>query len=261
MQKLPAMMASIILAVASIHANADTSAIDAAIQNLIQQNASATPSKVERLVETSDYNQPSLDLSYGFSAYNSNLILKTSWKKTAEFPNPAQGGVFDSKIYRYSQDGVSINSTKDYIEIKADSFDKVVMHLDRYKQTVPLLNQSGWIYPNIMVDPYSYSFAFNLRTFDFYGPFSFSPLKTGAKLSALDVNTGTVIGYRIDNGELKPVLHDFTIYDYSELKDADHFMIYAKAGDGKMKLSAAAIEVNKSQGKLKVYRNYPFPRN
>ncbi len=264
------------------HANAsdDTesafeSEIDSAINSLIKSSSgdrdfslyevvsmpkAHSSSGADRLPTWQDLTKPSPDLTYSFSAYNDYLVLKTYWKKSAEFPKPAQSGTFDNTVYRYSQDGVSINSTKDYIEIKADSFDKIVEHMGNYKQAIPLLNRSGWRYPNIKSDPYSYSFEFDLKKMAFYPPFiASSPVKAGEKLSTFDVNTSTVIGYRVGNGELKPVVHDMMVYDYSELKDADRFMIYAKAGKGDMKLSAAAIEVDKPQGRLKVYRTYPFP--
>lgn len=263
MKRLSIMALSVALAVPCAYASTDydkyvesvgTVDIDSAIASLVESSGA------DRLPTWQESTKPMPDLTYRFSAYNDYLVLRTEWKKTAEFPKPAQSGTFDSVVYRYSQDGVSINSTKDYIEIKAESFDKIVEHMGNFSQAIPLLNRSGWRYPNIKVDPYSYSFEFDLKKMAFYAPFGFSnAIKAGQKLYMTDVNTSTVIGYRVGDGELKPVVHDTTAYDYSELKDADRFMIYAKAGTGDMKLSVAAIEVDKPQGRLKVYRTYPFP--
>lgn len=263
MKKLSIMALSVALAVPCAYASTDYDKYVASISTVDIDSAIASlaeSSGADRLPTWQDFTKPLPDLSYSFDAYNDYLVLKTYWKKTAEFPNPAQSGTLDSVVYRYSQDGVSINSTKDYIEIRAESFDKIVEHMGNYSQAIPLLNRSGWRYPNIKSDPYSYSFEFDLKKMAFYAPFGFSSsVKAGQKLSSLEVNTGTVIGYRIGDGELKPVVHDMTAYDYSELKDADRFMIYAKAGKGDMKLSVAAVEVDKPQGRLKVYRTYPFP--
>ncbi|UXZ04549.1 hypothetical protein [Moraxella nasicaprae] len=245
---------------ASAYAGSTVTAITTDIDDSINSLISSLKSPYGNGPSRTDWSKPLLDLNYQFDAYNDHLVLYTNWKKTAEFPKPAQSGTFDSTIYKYSQDGVSINSTKDRIEIKANDFDKILEHLNGKNPEIPLLNQSGYMYPNLKMDPYSYSVSFNLESMEFYGPFNYTPpLKAGEKLSEMSVNTGTVIAYRVANGELKPIVHDLTVYDYDELKTAEHFFIYAKAGKGAMKLSTAAIEINKPQGRLTVYRNYPFP--
>lgn len=234
--------------------------IDSTINRLIQSSQSSSVIfKPSSPPSTTDDIQTDSDLSYGFVAINDYLYLTTYWKKSAVFPEPAQSGTKDARIYKHSQDGISINSTKDYIEIKADNFDKITKHMSANHGRIPIFNQFGYRYPYIREGMYSYSFELALAQMDFYDYSLYRPLQAGKSVLSFSANTASVIGYRIGNGELKPILHDLKVYDYSELKTADSFMIYAKAGQGDVKLAAAAILVDKPKGLLRVYRTYPFP--
>ncbi|OOR83915.1 hypothetical protein [Moraxella canis] len=259
----------------NVHSSADIDSIDTLIEGLIASSQAAqvrTSNGVnnnaiitqKKIVNFADQSADRTNLLLEFDNTDDKLTLITRWKKDAIFPNPPKSGEYSSPIYKYSQDGVSINSTKDYIEIKAKNYATLINAFpydsNGFGASIPIFSNTGFIYPNIKMDYYSYTVRFSLSTLHILDNFGWSGIKEeGDKASWLEANTASVIGYRIGQGELKPILHDSTYYDYKELLDADVFTIYAKAGAGEAKLATAAIYVDKPQGLVRAYRRHAFP--
>ncbi|MDO5770051.1 MAG: hypothetical protein Q4P13_11140 [Psychrobacter sp.] len=67
-----------------------------------------------------------------------------------------------------------------------------------------------------------------------------------------------VLGYRVDNGALKPLIYDRKVYPYiSDFKKAKVINIYQKLDSGKPVMEKMTID--KSNGILRMYRLSVFP--
>lgn len=200
-----------------------------------------------------------------------NLKFGAHWKDESNFPNPpisqAVGNIEGGKNidFNFECPNLSVVKTKNLIQIKSDSYKNVLKKIDDYEQNLDLYHYGFYAYPNIKQDWMVLSYEINLKSFDFKT--SIYTFKEGKDLDesisfTSDVPRETVIGYKIDGGELKPLLYDRKVSFYkNNFEKANIIDIYHKMPKDKFGVGAniERIYIDKSNGILRIYRKNLFP--
>lgn len=199
-----------------------------------------------------------------FSNIGSHIGLKTTWKKNATFPNPAKTGTVEQD-YQVQCTGISVTSTSQMIEIKADSYDDIIKHLKHYVQgqKIKIFDNAGFVHPTIQARPYSYSLKIDLEKLVLEDWFANrKQLDDNSKIFSMIVPESGVVGYKADGGDLKPLIYDGKVHEYQQaFATANHLMIFVKTGNKNedSKSSFEALEIDKANGILRIYKKYQFP--
>ncbi|AIK00679.1 hypothetical protein [Moraxella catarrhalis] len=196
------------------------------------------------------------------NANNDSIKLYADWKKEASFPNPVKSDRAGYTDYKLTCPNISITQNKGVIEMKSKDYETLLSHFPDYRRKISLFDLSGYRYPNIQEDPYSFSVSINLENWEMKG--AFLPVKEGDELSVLDMPTSGVVGYRVDGGELKPLIHNLKVHSYkSDFEQAKKIEIYVKAESkvGEAKTPVEALIIDKSNGSIKILNKHKFPSN
>lgn len=197
--------------------------------------------------------------------------VKAKWKTINTFPNPSEtvevGDNFNSinPSFSFVCPDFSASYDGEVIEIKSTDYQTLLSNVslgffsDDYR--LKLFSYSWYLYPSIYEGRNSDSYAFNIRDFELVsGPF---PIKEGAKLGSSHhkISDKAVVGYRVDDGALKPLVYEREISNYKQdLKNANTINIYHKNSDAGVKgEDIQRIFIDRKNGILRVYRNYVFP--
>lgn len=203
------------------------------------------------------------EVTFSFLTNNDYMTLSSDWKKNAVFPNSPQSGTLRFENYSLICPNISLKQTNDIIEIKANSYDELIKHMSSYFPRVDLFNYSGYQYPNIHEGRYNFGLTFDLdkNAIREYG--SMDSLNGGEKLSSLSVPPSGVIGYKVNDGELKPLVFDGVVSDYkSDFANYDKLTIFIKSEvstNSQPKQSFQALEIDKANGLLRIYKKHLFP--
>lgn len=202
-----------------------------------------------------------MDDRFNFSAY---------WNEPAKFPAPPKyievGDTTRSAIkrFKFSCPDFSVSYDGNVAEIKANSYQDVLEHIPEHSHEIDLWFHGWYQYPAIQEGFTSVNYGFNLKDFSLYT--SIYELPEGESLEGnykyFSVPKTAVIGYVVDNGELKPMLHGRQVGSFkSDLKQANIIDIYHKNKDEKFSVAAGLerIHIDKNRGTLRFYRYSDFP--
>lgn len=201
-----------------------------------------------------------IDNKFNFGAY---------WNDPGVFPNPPKyteiGDSTRSKVKKFKIQCPDFSASYDgnIAEIKSSDYAGVLAKLSKYDMDPHLYSISGYKYPNIKKGFFNSSYSFNLNNFS---------LKT----SIWDINQGddlnndilkyssikkdSIIGYKINNGELKPLLYDRKVSDYmNDFESAKTIDIFHKISSSNAGVTIQRIFIDKDNGLLKIYGKSPFP--
>lgn len=200
-----------------------------------------------------------------------NLRFGAYWKEVSKFPKPpitrSIGNIEDGKNIDFNFDcpNLSVIRTKNVIQIQSDNYENLLKLINDYDQNLDLYHYGFYAYPNIKQDWMVLSYKINLKTFDLKT--SIYTSKEGVDLddsiSFTDaVPRETIIGYKVDGGELKPLLYDRKVSFYKkDFENANIIDIYHKMPKDKFGIGAniERIYIDKNNGLLKIFKKNPFP--
>lgn len=186
------------------------------------------------------------------------------WKNAAVFPNPPTAGSAgkDGEPYSITCPNLSVSDDGNVVEIKAKSYKELVNLIPSYSQDMNFYGVGSYRYPNIR-EGFSFSgYSFNVNTFKLKS--GIYELKEGMDLSKnlstiLGVPSQTVLAYKVDGGELKPLIYDRKVSKYmSDFKNADVIDIYQKLDKA---MVMERLTIDKPKGAIRIYRMHSFPQS
>ncbi|KAB0650735.1 hypothetical protein F7P73_15720 [Acinetobacter bohemicus] len=192
------------------------------------------------------------------------------WNEPAIFPNTPQyveiGDSTRSKIkkFRFTCPDLSATYDGNTAEIKAKSYDSILGYISEFDYPVGLYSHSWYKYENIKKGLMNVGYNFNIKDFKIESWIYKS--KEGDDLN-LGINYDHIpkeatIGYKVDGGELKPLLFNRKIsYYLDDLGVAKKIDIYHKYPNDPFRVgeSLKRIHIDKENGVLRFYRNHSFP--
>lgn len=192
------------------------------------------------------------------------------WNEAAVFPNtPKYIEIGDSnksqmKKFRFQCPDLIVKYDGNIAEIKAKDYDSILNNISRFDYSVGLYSYSWYKYKNIREGFMHVGYGFNIK--DFYIESWIYKSKEGD-----DLNNGihhdnipkeAVVGYKINGGELKPLLFNKKIdYYLDDFNSADTIDVYHRYPNDQFRVGETLkrIHIGKKEGVLRFYRNYPFP--
>lgn len=150
------------------------------------------------------------------------------------------------------------------LTVRADTVENALDFLtSEYYKYFDLYTYGWYDYPSIRKGYNSISYSINL--YDYSLEMGENKVDEGQVLKRVDfrgVNNDIVIGYKVDNGNLKPLLYNSTVERYTgDMVDADIIDIYHKHDDKKFQREEKLqrIHIDKSKGLVEFYKKHPFP--
>ena len=186
---------------------------------------------------------------------SANFNLTASWVDTNVFPNPPKensaGYLYPGNMqyFKFSCPNYSVYYDSDVIEIKAKTYKDIMAAIPSNSQKL-----------NLRFMGYTFDLA-NLELKDSMVGLAYSRRFGDDDIFAMAPKTA-VIGYKVDGSHLKPMLYNQTVSDYKmDLVKANKIDIYHKDDEvGSAKIQHR-IHIDKPNGILRIYGNYPFPKN
>lgn len=224
--------------------------------------ACSSLSYADNLPAETKVNCDTLKLSMG-SSISKELKVVPYWKNPAVFPNPPTEGSVgkDGEPYRIECPNLSVFDDGNAIEIKATDYQSLIDAIPKYSQDLNFYGESSYRYPNIREGFSFRGYSFNIINFKLKS--SIYDLKEGMDLSKnisliLGVPSQVVLAYKVDGGELKPLIYDRKVSRYlSDFKNANVIDIYQKL-DKPMVMERLTIDKNNAS--IRMYRTNPFPK-
>lgn len=213
---------------------------------------------------------------------NHELYAIVSWETSATFPNPQQQGSYGNNLgykkFQFTCPNYSATYDGDKLSIKADSLETALgLITSEFDPTISLyyLGWSSNPYADNYVPPsYPYTSSRGSTSYSFnpheYGVRSGkNVLIEGQDLRIVPtsyhgghIDKEVMIGYRVNNGELKPLLYDMKLAKgYSEeMLSADVIDVYHYSPK-KYGSRLQRIHLDKKNGLVELYKKHPFPKD
>ncbi|WEI17149.1 hypothetical protein PY247_11315 [Acinetobacter proteolyticus] len=189
---------------------------------------------------------------------NQRLSLSHLYKKI---------GKYDSnfvKTFRFICPNLEVSYDGNMAEIKSKDYQSILKNISEYDQYLDLYFYSFYKYPNIREGLITVDYAIGLKDFviksGIYLGFEGDNLDNISYTSNITKNT--IIGYKVDNRELKPLLYDRKISRYKDdFDNASIIDIYHKVSKDEFGIgpNIQRIYINKVNGIMRIYQKYPFP--
>lgn len=179
-----------------------------------------------------------------------------TWDGGSKFPNPPNPKKINGTPYSFSCPNLSSSYDGDVFRMKAPDYEQLEIAMRggaKYPgdRIIRFYDHTDYVYPNIMRGRIPYVHWINLNTH---------------KVTINNVLTSTkevVVGYRVNNGELKPLHYNGEFSDYQDdLKRADVLDVYYSYKDKKFgkKNMVERIHLDKPNGELALYKSFKFPQ-
>lgn len=203
-----------------------------------------------------------MDNRLNFSAY---------WNDEGTFPNPPKyteiGDTHLSKIKKFRIECPDFSASYDgnVAEIKAKEGAGIFARISGYDKQLNLFSISGYKYPNIKQGFFNSSYSINLD--DLILKTSIYEIKQGDDLNNdilkyHSIKKDSIIGYKIDGGELKPLLYDRKVSNYiDDFNRAKTIDIFHKISSSNAGVIIQRIFIDKENDVLRIYAKSPFPSN
>ncbi|MEQ1309618.1 hypothetical protein [Acinetobacter bereziniae] len=201
-----------------------------------------------------------MDNKLNFGAY---------WNDAGVFPNPPKyteiGDSVRSKIKKFKIQCPNFSASYDgnIAEIKSDNYEAVLAKFSKFDLDPKLYSISGYKYPNIKEGFMNSSYSIDLNSFSLKT--SIYDLVEGEDFNdnlrkTISVKKDSIIGYKVDGGELKPLLYDRRVSSYkNDFSSAKTIDIYHKISSSDVGVVIQRIFIDKENGVLRIYRKSPFP--
>lgn len=199
-----------------------------------------------------------------------NFSFYAYWNEPTSFPDQPKSkkigrtsdGVF--KPFKFSCPEFSASFDGNVAEIKSVDFQGAINRLGKYDREIDLYHYSFYRYPNIRKGLITVSYSFDLESFNIKS--SIYTSREGDNLDEIafttDVPKQAIIGYKVNGGNLKPLLYDRKVSHYKEdFNNADTIDIYHKLpidnfGIGE---NIERIFLDKRNGVIRFYIKSKFP--
>lgn len=203
-----------------------------------------------------------IDDKFNFDAY---------WNDPGVFPNPPKyTEIGDSKRstvkkFKFECPDFSVSYDGNMAEIKSRDNSSVLARVDSYGRQLNLYSISGYRYPNIKQGFFNSSYSINLESLELKT--SIWNIKQGEDLNNdilkySSIKKDSIIGYKVNNGDLKPLLYDRKVSNYmSDFDTAKTIDIFHKISSSNVGVTVQRIFIDKENGILRIYAKYPFPNN
>lgn len=197
------------------------------------------------------------------------------WTDEAKFPNPPEemsvGDIngIDNK-FSFVCPNLSVTYDGNIFEIKANSIDEIFKkpffqpsYVKNIKPIFDFHRHSFYMYPSIGAGFSTGGYSINLKDYNL-DTGSYFDIKEGEVTTDIDIPKEAVIGYRLNGGDLKPLLFNRKVSTYQEaFKQANTIDIYHKYVneylDRESKLER--IFIDKPNGTIRFYKKFKFPKS
>ena len=182
------------------------------------------------------------------------------WKSKATFPSPSMelSAGRNNEEFAIECPSLSVSNDGNMVEIKGKDYNSLVKKMPGYFTNIPLYGYSGYKYQYIKKGFFADGYSLNLKNFKINS--KLIDIKENSQLginSLVHIPNSTVIGYKVNGSELKPLIYNGFVSKYSrELQKADIIDLY-HTSDSYVKVKR--IFIDKPNATIRIYRNYPFP--
>jgi hypothetical protein len=223
----------------------------------------------ETVIPTVKVNCEDVKLSI-HSTMEGDLSFSAYWNDPASFPEPPKyTEVGDSsksviKKFKFECPTLKVSYDGNVTEIKSTNYSAIVDQIPSFYQELDLFSISGYQYPNIKKGFFNSSYKFNLKTFDIKT--SIYDLVEGQDLNSdlfkyMSIKKDSIVGYKIDGAELKPLLYDRKISQYKDdFNTAKSIDIFHKVSSSNVGVVVQRMYIDKENGILRIYKKSPFPQ-
>ncbi|WP_019673429.1 hypothetical protein [Psychrobacter lutiphocae] len=198
------------------------------------------------------------------------MAINANWQAVGSNGKQAKtismGDLIKNSAPDFSINCPSFNANYDgkTLTMKADSYQSIIDHL--YKQLnrgIDLYNYRWYEDPNVKNEFQVNKYSFDLESLTVTD--GYIKLPENAKLGAQQsyIPESAAISYKVNGGELKPLLQNRKIMAYHEaFKKAKSIDIYHKNPNmGSKGFGIQRIFIDKENGILEIYKSYNFPTN
>ncbi len=204
------------------------------------------------------------------STMESALSFSAYWNDPATFPEPPKyTEIGDSnksviKKFKFECPTLKVSYDGNIAEIQSTSYPAIVDQIPNFYQDLDLFSISGYQYPNIKKGFFNSSYKFNLKTFNIKT--SIYDLAEGQDLDHdsfryMAIKKDSIIGYKTDGSELKPMLYDKKVSKYKDdFSAAKTIDIFHKVSSSDVGVVVQRIYIDKDNGILRIYKKSPFPQ-
>lgn len=201
-----------------------------------------------------------MDNKLNFGAY---------WNDLGVFPEPPKyteiGDSIRSKNKKFKIQCPDFSASYDgnVAEIKSSGYESVLARFSKFDLEPHLYSISGYKYPNIKEGFFNSSYSIDLNNFNLKT--GIYDLSEGEDFSdnlrkTLSVKKDSIIGYKINSGELKPLLYNRKVSNYkTDFNEAKTIDIYHKISSSNVGVVIQRIFIDKDNGVLRLYGKSPFP--
>lgn len=220
-------------------------------------------------VEKLDVNCDTVDLDVGNSDGH-DFYAMVKWDEPASFPNPTKKVTVGSKDalhqvgFEFQCPHLYVKYDGNKLKVKSDTVESALDSMtSKYERNFDLYFYGWYAYPSIREGYYSTEYSINL--YDYSLKSGYKKVSEGQDLKSFDfrdINSDVVIGYRIDGGDLKPMVYDQKVSWYTgDMADANTIDIYHKYDDKKYSRpeKLQRIHIDKQEGLVEFYKKHPFP--
>ena len=191
------------------------------------------------------------------------------WNDPGVFPDPPKyteiGDSIRSKNKKFKIQCPDFSASYDgnMAEVRSNNYNNVLTKFSRFDLEPHLYSISGYKYPNIKQGFFNSSYSINLNNFTLKT--GIYELNEGEDFSdnlakTLSVKKDSIIGYKVDGGELKPLLYDRKVSLYQdEFKGAKTIDIFHKISSSNIGVAIQRVFIDKENGILRIYSKAPFP--
>lgn len=200
---------------------------------------------------------------FNFGAYWYEPAVFPNQPKYMEIGDKTSSSGSDILKFKIICDDFSTNYDGNIAEINAANYDAVLEKLGRNNTDLNLYIRTGYKYPNIKKGFWSIGYDFSLK--DFSLKILGKSLKEGDDLrndfsTINSVESSALIGYKVDGGDLKPLLYDRKVSNYlNDFESAKIIEIFHKNSGNEDAVTIQKILIDKQSGNLKIYRKFKFP--
>jgi hypothetical protein len=204
-------------------------------------------------------------LGLSIDGRNGDARIVAYWQNKGVFPNPSTESSYGDKESAIQKEfnidcpDIIISYDGNEVAVGGSSLDFIASKIMPLSSIpIPLYNVSGYRYPNIKQGFFSRSYGFDIQKYELIS--DFRALRQGAKVTGFQFlgMHDPVIGYRINGGDLKPLLFDGFVSDFkSDMKSADLIDIYNKTGDDNTVFQR--ISISKKANKITLFKRFAFP--
>lgn len=228
-----------------------------------------------------DVNCDSLKIKVG--GVNESVDVYAQWETLEKFPNPSKKiyvgdyPLSEQEKFRIECPNTKVNFDGNTLTVQGDSLDRVLKYFhngptnvvltgafkDLYGSTVPLFSKGAYQYPNLKVGFHGNRYSINLenlaleeQNFILKEPKSYKD-----QYQLIDLRQA-VIGYKVDDKEIKPYFYNSILYaaqsDFSKAKKIEIF--HKRAKDNEVGIMFEKIVIDKSTNTIQLIKKSDFPQ-